>query len=150
FLSGSRWNADTLGLPPGLFIFESTGSDNDFGVAPAFVCEFNGISGEYVAEQFQVADVDGDGRQAILLPGNPAGPYPGGGSAHDLFYIFSVGQSFEPGGYATSFASCNEELTLARGATASDNGYFDFNFLGGGSPYAMHAADLDGDGTLEI
>ncbi|MDX1429285.1 MAG: FlgD immunoglobulin-like domain containing protein, partial [Rhodothermales bacterium] len=85
----------------------------------------------------------GDGRQELLLTSNQSG------SSNDYFFIYSVTGTFEPNS-GGGFETWVNELTLARGTTASDNGLFNFDTVGGGSPYAIHPADLDGDGTLEL
>lgn len=129
---------------PGLFVFEHTGNDNDYGETPAFVCEFAQYDA-FVAEQFAIQDVDDDGVQEILVPSG-AFPVP---NAEDSFYIYTVNDDFEPEGAASTFAVCVNEFTIVREGAEPTPGA-SFADLGGGSPYAIHPADLDGDGTLEL
>jgi len=84
-------------------------------------------------EQFEVMDVDGDGQQELIIPKNL------GGSGNDDFLVISaVGQwDFENQG----FASFQIEGSTNRLASVK---------FGGGSPYAIHPADLDGDGKYEL
>lgn len=136
FLGGRSYSATNPNidqLPLGLYIFEHTGTDNDYGSElPTAVLEFARPDGELqpgiTAEVMAVMDVDGDGDQEVMVPTNSS-------NAFDYFYIYSAnGELNDP------FLFFKQELAVnAR-----------VNNLGGGSPYAIHPADLDGDGTMEI
>lgn len=134
----------------GFLIFEWDGvnGSHKFGTKPsAFIPanvpygpNFGGLAGtpnegglQLTVEQFEVMDVDGDGVQELVTPKNL------GGTVNDDFLVISaVGQwEFEDQG----FASFQIEGSAGRQASVK---------FGGGSPYAIHPADLDGDGKLEL
>lgn len=122
----------------GIFIFEwdgVVGSDN-YGTLPSqtigtpFITLTSGN-----AEYFEVADVDGDSQKELLVA------YNAGGTAEDNYYIVSaVGDwnTNDPG-----FSSFTVEYTGRRADLAKWG-------IGGGSPYAMIAANFDGAGNKEI
>ena len=135
FISGhgfSETNPNIDDLPLGMYIFEYTGTDDDYGDAPAAILQLETETGEpqpsIISEQFAVEDVDGDEEEEILIPANSS-------SAFDYFYIYSA-----TGDIGDPFLSFNQELAINPRNVD----------LGGGSPIAMHPADLDGDGTWEI
>lgn len=84
-------------------------------------------------EHFEVDDVDGDGKQELLVPKNLTL------TPNDDFLIISASGEwdFENQGFA-SF-----QIEGASNLIASTS-------FGGGAPYAIHPADLDGDGKKEI
>ena len=85
-------------------------------------------------EQFQVIDVDGDGQQELLTPKNVSG------NPNDDFLIISADGdwSYEDQGFASFKIEGSAKRLVVN------------NFGGAGAPYAMHAADVDGDGKYEI
>lgn len=84
-------------------------------------------------EHFEIDDVDGDGAQELLLPKNLSG------AINDDFLIIHAVDKFE---YENQgFASFEVEGSTRRMASAK---------FGGGSPYAIHPADLNGDGKKEL
>jgi hypothetical protein len=88
---------------------------------------------QLTVEHFEVMDVDGDGKQELLAPKNLSG------AANDDFVVISASGEwdFEEQG----FASFQIEGTTGRLAATH---------FGGASPYAIHPADLDGDGKMEL
>lgn len=117
----------------GLFIFEWDGTtDNGYGTEPAavrYITADDSLDKFYIPE-FAVYDLDGDGRQEIIVPFNGKTTN-SVGVTDDRFYVWSVAGQF-PGLYTV-----NEELQLRRGV--------DF----GGSPWSVKICDIDGDGTKE-
>ena len=138
FLGGrtySETNPNIDVLPPGLYAFENVG-DNDWGALPASVYEFDGnLPDRWLTELFDVADVDGDDAQELLMPNN------GNANEFDNWYVFSVN-----GDLGSGFEVWVEELRLSSRAAEA----FDPVDRGGGSPYSILAADLDGDGVTEL
>ncbi len=138
FLGGrgfSEFNPNLSDFPPGLYVFEYTGTDDDYGTAPASIYEFDGdLPDRWRAEQMDVADVDGDGDQELFFGNN------GADGVYDNWYVLSV-----DGDLGDPFATWVQELRLS---TRSDE--FDPTARGGGSPYAIHPADLNGDGVYEL
>ena len=139
FVSGQNW-VETEDHPianrgTGIFVYEHTGEDNDYGStwAAAFGTEsFGTPEPVYVkSDNFSVVDVDGDGIQELLWPND---------DTEDEWYIFSVN-----GDIGSGFETLVPEMRLSTRATDSDP----VN-RGGGSAYAVNAADLDGDGAYEI
>ncbi len=137
FLSGrnfSSTNPNINDYPPGLYVFENVAND-DWGSGPATVFEFNGdLPDRWRAERMEAVDVDGDGRDELLFGNN------GSSNDDDTWYV--IGTSTDIG---SGFEVFTEELKLASRSTS-----YDSQDRGGGSPYAAHAADLDGDGVWEI
>ncbi|MBI2427760.1 MAG: T9SS type A sorting domain-containing protein [Ignavibacteriales bacterium] len=138
------------GIGGGILIFEWDGvnGSHKFGMKPsAFIPatvpygpNFGALAGtanegglQLTVEHFEADDVDGDGVQELVLPKNL------GGSINDDFLsISAVGTwEFEDQGFA-SF-----QIEGSTGRLASSK-------FGGGSPYAIHPADLDGDGKKEL
>ena len=141
FISGQNW-AETEEHPlpdrgTGLFIFEHTGEDNDFGDAPAEVFGIDAFDEPlppYIkSDNFSVVDVDGDGIQELLLANDTS---PG----TDEWQVLSVS-----GDIGSGFAALVPELRLT-----SSGSELDPVNRGGGSTYAVNAADLDGDGMYEL
>jgi hypothetical protein len=84
-------------------------------------------------ENFEVTDIDNDGQQEIILPKNLTGAL-----NDDYLIIHAVGPwEFENQGFATF------EIEGSTRRLASSK-------FGGGSPYGVHPADLNGDGKKEI
>ncbi len=139
FLSGTGFsdtNPNIGSLPFGLYVFEFTGTDNDYGDAPASVFDFpEDTPDRWRAEQMSTFDVDGDGFEELLFGNN------GGNNRYDNWFVISVtgdiGSGFETWVIEARFSS-----------RASED--FDPVNRGGGSPYGMIAADLNGDGIYEI
>lgn len=132
----SATNPEIASLPPGLYVYEHTGADNDYGTAAATIYEFStDLPDRWRSDQMEVWDVDGDGIEELLLPNN------GGDNRYDNWYVLSV-----TGDIGTGFDVWNEEERV------SSRGSEDFDPIerGGGSPASIHSADLDGDGTLEL
>ncbi len=126
----------------GAYVWEhdgSIGSDN-YGTKPASRASFYDLDGMTVyatmfAEQLTAADVDGDGQQELLVPAN-------GINSHDIFYVLSVTGDYVTNGIGTTFETWGIELKAGP--------RLDGNLLGGGSPYAVYVADLNGDGKKDI
>ena len=137
FLAGrdySATNPNIASLPVGLYAYEFNGTD--FGDLPVSVYEFDGdLLDRFRAEQMVVADVDGDGSQELMFGNN------GSDNRYDAWYILSI-----TGDFGSGFETWVTEARLS--SRASED--FDPVDRGGGSPYAIHPADLDGDGDLEI
>ena len=131
----------------GFLVFEWDGvkGSHNFGKIPSAVIPLNvpygpnygALSGlpnegglQTTVEQFEIADVDKDGVQELITPKNV--------TPKDFFIISAVGQwDFESQGFA-SFQIEGNTYKLAS------------TKFGGGSPYAIHPADLDGDGKMEL
>jgi hypothetical protein len=137
FLAGrgySETNPDIDALPPGLYVYEYNGTD--FGELPTSVYEFgDDLPDRWRAEQMTTADVDGDGFQELMFGNN------GADGRYDNWYIISVS-----GDIGSGFEVFVEEVRLSSRASEE----FDPVNRGGGSPYYIDPADLDGDGSPEI
>ncbi len=141
FIAGNSFSANNPNpnLVLGLYVFEYTGNDNDFGTLPASINPLDdadiGAPGFGYSEFIQATDIDGDGSQEVLFAFN-------GPSSHDLFYVYSVNGTYEPEGLGTGFEVWVQEFRIG----ARENG----NLFGGGSAILLEPADLDGDGTPEL
>lgn len=123
----------------GLFIFEWDGvlGSHNFGstysalLPSTFADVPGGLQSNF--EHFEVFDVDKDGQEEIIMPSNVTG------TANDDFLIITaVGQwNFEDPAFS------GFQLEGSTNRTYRNN-------YGGGSPYAIHPADLDGDGKYEL
>lgn len=139
FLGGrnySETNPNIATLPPGLYLFEHTGNDDDYGTAPASIYEFNGdLPDRWRTEQMATADIDGDGFDELMFGNN------GADNRYDNWYILGV-----TGDIGSGFETWVEEARL------SSRGSEDFDPVnrGGGSAYAIHAGDFNGDGTYDL
>jgi hypothetical protein len=119
----------------GLFVFEYTGNDDDYGDAPASILALKdtsatdlGLNYPRIQTGMEVMDIDGDGTNELIFANNPA-------NAYDYFYVYSV-----LGDIGSGFETWVEEFALnPRNAD-----------YGGGSPEGAWPADLDGDGQKEI
>ena len=123
FVEGSKY-------PVGLYVFEHTGTDNDYGLEPATIYQMGDDQpNRWRQEQLVVEDIDNDGKQEMMFGNN-------GNNAGDNWWILSVsgdiGSGFETW---TNEAYINSRTPINRG---------------GGSPYGMLAADLDGNGINEV
>ena len=141
FLSGRSYsdtNPNIDDRPIGLYVYEFTGTDNDFGAEPASIYDFTDdeVPDRWVSEMLAVADVDNDGVQEILFPNNGGT----GNNRFDSWWILSVA-----GDIGSGFETWVQEVRIA----SRDEDYDPVN-RGGGSAYAVHPADLDGDGNLEL
>ncbi len=119
-----------FGTIPSAVIPQTVAYGSSFGVKAGLPVE-GGL--QTTVEQFEIADVDGDGKQELITPKNLAS------TTNDDFLIISAsGQwDFENQGFA-SF-----QIEGASNLIASTS-------FGGGSPYAIHPADLNGDGKKEL
>ena len=137
FLSGrgfSETNPNIEDYPPGLYVFENVG-DDDYGTAPATIYDFgDNLPDRWRVEQMGIMDVDDDGDEEFYMANN------GSANNFDNWYVLSVN-----GDIGSGFDVWVEELRLS---SRSDD--FDLSARGGGSPYAIHPADLDGDGRAEL
>ncbi|MEW5797406.1 MAG: FG-GAP-like repeat-containing protein [Bacteroidota bacterium] len=129
-----EWNgvngSHNFGTKPSAFVPANVPYGPNFGTLAGTANE-GGL--QLTVEHFEVMDVDGDGVQELVLPKNL------GGSINDDFLVISaVGTwEFEDQGFA-SF-----QIEGGTGRIAS-------TYFGGGAPYAIHPADLDGDGKKEL
>jgi hypothetical protein len=146
FLSGCRLTSapcsDSLfadeNLPQGLYVFEHTGTDNDYGSGPASIYDFGDDPPDrFQAEQMIVADVDNDGVQEVMFGNN------GSSNRYDNWYILSI---LEGGDIGSGFEVWVEEARFSTRASED----FDPVDRGGGSAYGIIPADLNGDGIMEI
>ncbi len=125
--------------PQGVVIYEWDGVAGswNFGTAPSQVISFNALVGEtdnFFSEYFEVTDVDGDGSNELLIATNASG------SSHDNYYVVSANGNWMTN--TPGFSSFNVEAFWAR----KDMG----KWGGGGSPYCLMSANLDGEGNPEI
>ena len=126
--------------PQGVVIYEWDGVAGswNFGTQPSQIISFSALLGEtdnFWSEYFEVTDIDGDGSNELLIATNASG------SAHDNYYIVSAN-----GNWATNtpgFSSFNVEKVFYRKNLKKWG-------IGGGSPYALISANLDGTGNPEI
>ncbi len=117
---------------PRLVVLEAMG-DNLFANLPN-VWDFDGsIPDRFLTEQITTADVDGDGIEELLFGNN------GEDNIYDSWYVINA-QSL-----GTPFAAFEQE---ARWTTRSDS--IDSVDRGGGSPFGIVPADLDGDNSYEL
>lgn len=119
---------------PGLYVFEFTGTDNDYGTEPATIYQMPDMPDRWQQEQLTVVDVDNDGTQEMMFGNN------GLNSDHDNWWIISV-----DGDIGSGFETWSNEMKAS-----SRNRAFDLVDRGGGSPYGIVPADLDGNGLVEI
>ena len=124
----------------GIYIFEwdgVVGSDN-YGTQPSQIINLSFLTGTAGnCEYMEVADVDGDGQQELLVAYNSTP------NDADRYYIITgVGDwsTNDPG-----FSSFNVEFSYSRTAVGATT-----YGLAGGSPGAMITANLDGTGNKEI
>ncbi len=143
YVAGSAYDTTNAILTVGAYVWEydGQGSDNygDFPAAVGNFYELDGLaSANAGAENMTALDIDNDDQQELLIPAN-------GPSSHDVFYVLSLTGDIETGQAENTFATWNIESRVnARG----DEG--DEHELGGGSPNAMLAGDMNGDGMMDI
>lgn len=140
YVAGVGYDTTNVVLTVGAYVWEYDGQgDDNYGDFPATVGNFyeldNLESANARAENMDALDVDGDGQQELLIPAN-------GPSSHDVFYVLSITGDIETGQAANTFATWNIESRV----NARDGG----NKLGGGSPNAILAGDMNGDGMIDI
>ena len=136
--SYSATNPNIGTLPPGLYVYEHTGTDNDYGTAAASIYEFDGdLPDRFRSDQIDAFDIDGDGIEEVMFPNNGGTGF----NQYDNWYILSV-----TGDIGTGFETWVQEARISSRASEA----FDPVNRGGGSPASIHPADLDGDGTFEL
>ncbi|NNE71938.1 MAG: hypothetical protein HKN29_16455, partial [Rhodothermales bacterium] len=128
FLSGFNFAAGSP-YPVGMYVFEAQGN-NEFGSAPTAIFDFQpNVPNRWRAEQMHVVDVDRAGLDEVLFGNN-------GNNANDEWFV--IGVTGDIGSGVETFnieARVNSRTPVNRG---------------GGSPYGIVPADLDGDGNTEI
>ena len=141
FVAGNGYNGSDPALTHGVYVFEHdgvAGSDN-YGTRPATVGDYFALDGGTGsggrAQNLEAVDIDGDGTQELLVGSDF-------GSADDIMYVLSVSGTYEPDGAGTGFETWQIESRLA----PRENG----NKFGGGSPYDIIAADMNGDGAMDL
>ncbi len=125
----------------GVVIFEWDGVAGswNFGDQPSQIINFEALAGKSNsgnAEYMEVLDVDGDGKNELLMALNSSP------NENDAYYVVSASGNWitnNPG-----FSAFN--LEAAWGRTEVDAAYG----IGGGSPYALIAANFDGADNPEI
>ncbi len=145
FIAGTGYDTNNNAFfKIGAYVYEHdgvVGSDN-YGTFPATIGNYYELDANGAtfgrAQNLEASDVDGDGRQELLVPSDGSNDLDGG----DIFYVLSVDGSFEPNGAGMGFETWEIESRLG----PRENG----GKFGGGSPYELIAADLDGDGTTEL
>ena len=137
----------------GLHVYEWDGStDNGYGTTADFHVNFlSGLNDSLATarpEHFSVADIDGDGKEEIIMASN-GGTNPSYGTqdgstaySEDRFIIMSVS-----GDIGTFGATIVEEYSMSPRDVDKDGTRE--NALGGGSPQGAVVCDTDGDGLLE-
>lgn len=146
YVAGSNYSSDNAVLTVGAYVWEYDGQGSDhYGDFPAAIGNFYELDGlasaNARAENMTALDIDNDGQQELLIPANA----PSGFNSHDVFYVLSLTGDIETGQAANTFATWNIE---SRVNPRGDEG--DEHELGGGSPNAMLAGDMNGDGMIDI
>jgi len=127
FVEGSKY-------PIGLYVFEFTGTDNDYGMEPATIYQMGDDQpNRWQQETIIVEDIDNDGKQEMMFGNN-------GNNAGDNWWIISVS-----GDIGSGFETWTNEAYLNSRVQP-----WDPIDRGGGSPYGILAADLDGNGINEV
>jgi len=140
YVAGSNYSSDNAVLTVGAYVWEYDGQGSDhYGDFPAVIGNFYELDGlasaNARAENMTALDIDNDDRQELLIPAN-------GPSSHDVFYVLSLTGDIETGQAENTFATWNIESRV--------NARDDSNLLGGGSPNAILAGDMNGDGMMDI
>ncbi|MCY4170333.1 MAG: T9SS type A sorting domain-containing protein [Bacteroidetes bacterium] len=120
---------------PRLGALEANG-DNTFNTLAIGLWDFGGegeLPDRFRTERMIIADVDGDDVDELLFANN------GGDNIFDSWYVVTAT------GLGEAFTTFSQE---ARFTSRSDS--VDMINRGGGSPYGILPADLDGDGTHEL
>ena len=143
YVAGSAYDTTNAILTVGAYVWEydGQGSDNygDFPAAVGNFYELDGLeSANARAENMTALDVDGDDQQELLIPAN-------GPSSHDVFYVLSLTGDIETGQAENTFVTWNIESRVNARGDAGDE-----HELGGGSPNAILAGDMNGDGMMDI
>ena len=123
----------TTSDPAGFVVYEYTGANDDYGASPASVYPFD-TPDRFLIEQFTVEDIDGDGRSEVMMSNN------GINNVFDKWYVFSV-----EGDIGGGTESWKMEVEFNFSLIAPDPVY-----RGGGSPYGIKPADLNGDGRMDL
>ncbi len=119
-----------FGTTPSAFIPNNVAYGSNFGVLSGIANE-GGL--QNTVEQFEIFDVDKDGQQELITPKNLTST-----ANDDYLIIHAVGSwDFESPGLSTFEI---EGSTLRQASIR----------FGGGSPYSIVPADLDGDGKYEL
>jgi len=126
---------DNADYPQGIYVFENTGVDNDYGTAPTTIYQMPNAPDRNYPEQMIAQDIDNDGSQELFFGVN------GRSGVHDAWHIVSV-----DGDIGSGFETWNIEAHL----TSRSSYDVDPINRGGGSPYGMVPADLDGNGITEL
>ena len=127
----------------GIAIFEWDGVEGswNFGDAPAKLIAdplyptADSLTSYHSVEFLEVEDVDNDGMNELLLANNSTG------SDFDRYYIFSINGTYSSGN--PGFSTIKRE-----GMWLKSSG--EYAAYGGGTPYAMITADLNGDGVKNV
>ncbi len=120
---------------PRLASVESNG-DNSFNALALNLWDFGGdesLPDSWIIERMTIFDVDGDGTNELLFGNN------GRDIIYDSWYIVTAE------GLGTDFYTFTQEARFTSRVDSVD----EVN-RGGGSPYGILPADLDGDGTYEL
>ncbi len=137
----------------GIYIFEWDGSSDDgYGTQADLIVNLHAALNDSLRESrvegFSVGDIDGDGKDEILLASN-GGSNPTYGTvdgspaySEDRFII--LGATGDIGGFGAALV---EEYAVSPRDVNKDGARE--NALGGGSPQDMVMCDTDGDGLLE-
>lgn len=128
-----EWNgvagSHKFGTKPSAIIPNNVSYGPNFGSKAGLPHESNNISRRI--ENFEVSDIDKDGVQELLTPVNRVG-------YRDFLIISAIGEwEFENQGFASFQIEGSTHLLAS-------------TKFGGGTPYAIAPADLDGDGKYEI
>lgn len=136
----SPTNPFTAIAKPGIYVLEAAG-DNEFVPIPS-IYEFDGVGQElpdrWRTEQLTAVDIDGDGAQELLFGNN------GADGRFDNWYVMSV-----TGNVGDGLLGTDVMVQEARWSSRASEDFDPVN-RGGGSPYGMVAANLDGGSEMEI
>ncbi len=127
----------------GIVIFEWDGvADSwNFGDAPAKIITSplyptaDSSTSYHSVEFLDVADVDNDGKNELMLANNSTG------NDYDRYYVFSINGTYSTGN--PGFSVINREAMYYKSSG-------EYAAYGGGTPYAIVAADLDGNGVKDM